>query len=155
MPIIQIQVSAPHSVALIQDLAKGVSVLTVNLLHKKAELISTLITCVDPHDWMVAGQTLASQGLHSFYLGIKITDETNTKSEKAQYIEAIFDFFKSRLGALHSESYVHVEDVRATAYGYGGRTQEWRYHAGGTHLDHLRPVGFKFVRAQAADDSLL
>jgi 4-oxalocrotonate tautomerase len=129
MPIIQIQVSAQASAALTQQIADGVSNLTVQLLHKKAELISTVITCVPPQDWVVGGQTLAAQGLHSFFLGIKITDETNTKAEKAQYIAAVFEFFKSLLGALHSESYVHVEDVRATAYGYGGHTQEWRYHA--------------------------
>jgi 4-oxalocrotonate tautomerase len=139
MPIIQIQISAPHSAVLTQRIASGVSELTVQWLHKKAALISTVITCVHPQDWVVGGQTLAAQGLHSFYLGIKITDETNTKAEKAQFIAAVFDFFKSVLGALHSESYVHVEDVRATAYGYGGRTQEWRYHAGAISLD--TPVG--------------
>ena len=32
------------------------------------------------------------------------------------------------LGNLHEESYIYVQDVRADAYGYGGRTQEWRYH---------------------------
>ncbi len=129
MPIIQIQISAQPSAALTQKIADSVSNLTVQLLHKKAKLISTVITYVDPQDWVVGGQTLAAQGLNSFYLGIKITDETNNKAEKAQYIAAVFDLFKSLLGPLHSESYVHVEDVRATAYGYGGHTQEWRYHA--------------------------
>lgn len=129
MPIIQIQVSSPPSSTLTQEIASGVSDLTVKLLHKKAELISMVITRVDPQDWVIAGQTLAVQGVHSFYLGIKITDETNTKAEKAQYIKAVFDLFSELLGPLHAESYVHVEDVRATAYGYGGRTQEWRYHA--------------------------
>ena len=32
------------------------------------------------------------------------------------------------LGDLHDESYIYVEDVRAAAYGFGGRTQEFRYH---------------------------
>ena len=31
------------------------------------------------------------------------------------------------LGDLHEESYIHVQDVRAAAYGYGGKTQEYRY----------------------------
>ena len=35
--------------------------------------------------------------------------------------------FAALLGDLHEESYIHVQDVRAAAYGYGGRTQEWRY----------------------------
>ena len=33
------------------------------------------------------------------------------------------------LGPLHRESYVHVHDVRADAYGFGGLTQERRYIA--------------------------
>ena len=33
------------------------------------------------------------------------------------------------LGPLHGESYVHVNDVRADAYGFGGLTQERRYIA--------------------------
>jgi 4-oxalocrotonate tautomerase len=31
------------------------------------------------------------------------------------------------LGDLHEESYIYVQDVRATSYGYGGRTQEYRF----------------------------
>ena len=34
----------------------------------------------------------------------------------------------SVVGNLHEESYIHVHDVRAAAYGYGGLTQEARYH---------------------------
>lgn len=38
------------------------------------------------------------------------------------------DALGARLGPMHEESYVHVHDVRAEAYGYGGRTQASRYH---------------------------
>jgi len=33
------------------------------------------------------------------------------------------------LGPLHNESYVHVNEVRGDAYGYGGLTQNKRYIA--------------------------
>jgi 4-oxalocrotonate tautomerase len=33
------------------------------------------------------------------------------------------------LGEVAEHSYVHVSDVRASAYGYGGKTQEFRYQA--------------------------
>lgn len=36
--------------------------------------------------------------------------------------------FATLLGNLHDESYIYVQDVRAAAYGYGGKTQERRYH---------------------------
>ena len=59
------------------------------------------------------------------------TDETNSKDEKAEYIRQAFDGVRGRLlGDLHEESYVYVQDVRAAAYGYGGKTQEFRYQRG-------------------------
>ena len=76
---------------------------------------------------MVGGKLLSEQGKNSFYFDIKITDETNTKDEKAQYIEAAFKGFERILGNLHEESYIYVQDVRAASYGFGGKTQEYRY----------------------------
>jgi 4-oxalocrotonate tautomerase len=34
------------------------------------------------------------------------------------------------LGPLHHETYIHVDEVRGDAYGFGGLTQERRYIAG-------------------------
>jgi 4-oxalocrotonate tautomerase len=76
----------------------------------------------------VGGKLLSELGKNSFYCAIKITDETNTKDEKAQYIQEVFAGFARILGNLHEESYIHVQDVRATSYGFGGKTQEYRYH---------------------------
>jgi 4-oxalocrotonate tautomerase len=89
---------------------------------------SIAIDYVDPDDWIVGGSSLTEQGKSSVYFDIKITDETNTKTEKAQYIEEAFGAFGKLLGNLHDESYIYVQDVRAAAYGYGGQTQERRFH---------------------------
>ena len=48
-------------------------------------------------------------------------------AEKAQYIREAYAMFCRLLGELHEVSHVYVEDMRATAYGYGGLTQEYRY----------------------------
>ena len=96
--------------------------------QEKPEVTSIAIDYVAPDDWIVEGETLAELGKKSVYFDIKITDETNTKAEKAEYIDAAFRGFSQLLGELHEVSYVHIQDVRATAYGYGGRTQEHRYH---------------------------
>ena len=60
----------------------------------------------------------------------KITDETITKAQKAEYIRQAFAAFSELLGDLHHESYIYVQDVSAAAYGYGGKTQEYRYQHG-------------------------
>lgn len=127
MPILNVKVSASRSPELSRQIANLLLDLTSRILGKKRELTSIAIDYVDPDDWIVGGKTLREQGKHSVYFDIKITDETNTKAEKAAYIAEAFAGFAALLGDLHEESYIHVEDVRAAAYGYGGKTQEYRY----------------------------
>lgn len=127
MPIIHVKVSAHRSPELTQRIAGTISELTQRILHKDPLVTAITIDYVDPQDWVVGGRTLAEQGKHSVYFDVKVTDETNTKAEKAQYIEEAFAAFQTLLGELHDESYIHVQDVRAAAYGYGGRTQEHRF----------------------------
>ena len=128
MPILNVKVSAQRSREMTQNIAGLLIDLTSRVLHKDPKLTSIAIEYIDPEDWIVAGKSLAEQGKSSIYFDIKITDETNSKSEKAEYIRQAFEAFARLLGDLHEESYIYVQDVRAAAYGYGGRTQEYRFH---------------------------
>ena len=128
MPILNVKVSGTKSVDMTKRISGILQELTSRILRKDPKVTSIAIEYVDPQDWIVAGQSLAEQGQSSFYFDIKITDETNSKAEKAQYISEAFAAFGQLLGNVHEESYIYVQDVRATAYGYGGRTQEYRYH---------------------------
>jgi 4-oxalocrotonate tautomerase len=128
MPILNVKVSAKKSPELTQSISGILLELTSRILNKKREVTSISIDYVDPDDWIVGGRSLTELGKSSIYFDVKITDETNTKAEKAQYIREAFDAFSTLLGNLHEVSYIYVEDVRATAYGYGGKTQEYRYH---------------------------
>jgi 4-oxalocrotonate tautomerase len=128
MPILNVKVSAKKSAVMSKQISETLLELTSRILHKKPEVTSIAIDYIDPDDWIVAGRSLTEQGKNSIYFDIKITDETNTKAEKAQYISEAFDTFSQLLGNLHEESYIYVQDVRATSYGYGGLTQEYRYH---------------------------
>ena len=128
MPILNVKVSAKQSRELTKSISDILLELTSRILHKKKEVTSIAIDYVDPDDWIVAGHSLTELGKNSIYFDIKITDETNSKAEKAQYIGEAFEAFSRLLGNLHETSYIYVQDVRATAYGYGGLTQEYRYH---------------------------
>lgn len=128
MPILSVKVSARKSADMTRAISETLLELTTRILRKKRELTAIVIDYVAPADWVVAGRSLEEQGLSSFYFDIKIVDETNTKQEKAQYISEAFEAFARLLGPLHEESYIYVQDVRATAYGFGGRTQEYRFH---------------------------
>jgi len=127
MPILNVKVSAQKSEKMTKDISGILLELTTRILGKKPEVTSIAIDYVDPQDWIVGGRSLAEQGKSSIYFDIKITDETNTKAEKEKYIAEAFNAFAGLLGNLHEESYIYVQDVRAAAYGYGGKTQEYRY----------------------------
>lgn len=127
MPILNVKVAAARSDRLTEEISKTLIDLTSGVLGKQREVIAIAISYVDPRDWVVGGSSLAAQGKSSFALDIKVTDETNSKAEKARYVREVFDAFARLLPNLHDVSYVHVDDVRATAYGYAGRTQEFRF----------------------------
>jgi 4-oxalocrotonate tautomerase len=128
MPILNVKVSATKSPHLVREISSLLLELTSRILHKERRVTAIAIDFIDHDCWVVGGALLSEQAKNSFYFDIKITDETNTKAEKAQYVSEAFEGFARILGNLHEESYVYVQDVRATSYGYGGLTQEYRYH---------------------------
>jgi 4-oxalocrotonate tautomerase len=131
MPIIQVKYSTPSQTpALVQQIAAAASRLSAQHLRKNPEVTAVTVEAVAADNWFAGGVSLAEQRKASFFLDIKIVDGTNTKDEKAAFIAAVFATMGELLGGLHHESYVYVHDVSATAYGFGGLTQERRYIAG-------------------------
>jgi 4-oxalocrotonate tautomerase len=128
MPILNVKVSGDKDVQVTKKITALLLDTTTRILKKKPQVTAVTIQYVPRDCWVVGGELLSEQNKNSFYLDIKVTDETNTKDEKAEYIREVYAGFNSILGDLHDESYIYVEDVRAAAYGYGGRTQEFRYH---------------------------
>ncbi|MBC7857434.1 MAG: 4-oxalocrotonate tautomerase family protein [Burkholderiaceae bacterium] len=126
MPILKLTLSGAPDAARSARVAATLAGLTAEILHKDPALTSVAIAHVDPAHWIVGGQTLAAQGKASFFLDILITDETNTASEKAAFLAAVFRELGAEMGNLHETSYVHVHDARAAAWGYGGLTQQYR-----------------------------
>lgn len=131
MPIIQVKYSAPNQKPnLVKEIAAAASRLSAQHLRKNPEVTAVTVEPVAAENWFAGGASLAEQNKASFFLDIKIVDGTNTKDEKAAFIAAVFQTMGELLGDLHHESYVYVHDVSASAYGFGGLTQERRYIAG-------------------------
>ena len=127
MPILNVKVSANRTPELSAAINESLLELTSRVLGKRRDLTAVVIDYVDPLNWFIAGKSLAELKKASFYFDVKVVDETNTKAEKARYVAEAFEAFERLLGELHPESYVYVQDVRASAYGFGGRTQEYRH----------------------------
>jgi len=128
MPILNVKVSGDKSAEKISAISNMLLELTSSVLGKKRDVTAITIQFIDADSWVIAGKPLTEHKKSSFYMDIKVTDETNTKDEKARYIAEVYAGFALILGEVHEESYIYVEDVRAASYGYGGRTQEYRYH---------------------------
>jgi len=131
MPLITITyASSRQTPSLKADIAAAVSDLTAKILHKDPAVTAIIVKSADAADWFAGGKPLAEQKLASFWLDVHVSDGTNTKDEKAAYLAAVFERMGELLGPLHNESYLHVNEVRGDAYGFGGLTQERRYIAG-------------------------
>jgi 4-oxalocrotonate tautomerase len=130
MPYLNVKICAPQSQETTQQVVAFLTEHTAAILGKRNEVISVGIEYISNELWTIGGKTLKDQGLATFYLDIKITDGTNTKNEKANYIQKVFAEFEAVLGRLNPASYIVVQDVRADAWGYAGETQEYRYIKG-------------------------
>ncbi|MBR1125052.1 4-oxalocrotonate tautomerase family protein [Bradyrhizobium lablabi] len=131
MPLITVSYSTGREKpSLKSDIAGAIIELTAKILHKDPKVTAVIVRDVDGSDWFAGGKPLAEQKLASYWIDIHVSEGTNTKDEKADYLAAVFARMGELLGPLHEETYLHVDEVRADAYGFGGLSQERRYIAG-------------------------
>jgi len=127
MPIVNLKVSGRENPILAKEIAKEISRLTENVLNKKPQLTVVTVSFIPDEFWFVDSESLAELKTKSFHLDIKITDSTNLKVDKANYIKDIHGALKSILGSLHPVSYTAIQEMKADAYGYEGLTIEYKY----------------------------
>ena len=129
MPHVSLQISGQPDTELMRRAVATVGELTQRVLRKEAPVIATTVTFTPREQWFIGGKPLSEheKGRNAFQLDISVTDETNTKAEKAEYLKQAFAALSALIGDVNEVSYIHVIDARAAAYGYGGRTQENRH----------------------------
>jgi 4-oxalocrotonate tautomerase len=130
MPIINISLTGRPDAALSARVAGEITEITAKQLRKDPTITAVAVSYIDPQHWFAGGKSLAEHGSNTFWLDIKVVDGTNTKLELEAYLKALFDAFDRLLGGVHEESYAFVHEVPAAAYGYGGKTQEFRFISG-------------------------
>ncbi|MEO5890034.1 MAG: 4-oxalocrotonate tautomerase family protein [Ferruginibacter sp.] len=127
MPIINLKVSGQEDSALAQQLATEISRLTAETLKKKPELTVVTVSFVPDYLWFINAVSLAKLKIRSFDLNIKITDSTNLKIDKTNYIGAVHKSLNILLGSIHPISYTAIQEMKADGYGYEGLTIEYKY----------------------------
>lgn len=131
MPHIVIHLSGTPDPQLTRNVVDRVMALTQSVLGKQPPVMAITVQYIAADTWFIGGDTLADLNRTAFHLDISITDETNTKAEKARYLREIHAAVAALRPDLHEVSYVHLIDARAAAYGYGGLTQEYRHQQAG------------------------
>ena len=127
MPYLNVRISMNESSEVAEKIVDVLMSHTNTILGKKPEVTSIDIEFISPDNWFVGGDRVSKKESVTFYLDIKITEGTNTKSEKAKYVQEVFKDFESIVGPITPASYIVIHDVRADSWGFQGRTQESRF----------------------------
>jgi len=142
MPLITVTyASQQHSPSLKKQIADAVTELTARILHKDPKVTAVIVSEADAANWFAGGASLAEQGLASYWIDVHVSEGTNTKDEKAAYLAAVFARMAELIGPLHHETYLHVDEVKGDAYGFGGLSQERRYVAARLDVPLPRATG--------------
>lgn len=126
MPILTLKISAHANLRDANALALDLTRLSTEILHKRSDVTSVVFQRMAASGWWVGGETSAQVMMQ---LDIRITQGTNTDAEKAAFIAAAFDLLPDHLAQgqqLHATSYISVQELAATDWGYGGVTQQQR-----------------------------
>jgi 4-oxalocrotonate tautomerase len=126
MPMLTVLLAAAPSDDLAAQVAADLLDLTTRHLGKRADLTAIAVQFVEPAHWFIGGEARAGAAQHAAFVETRVSDETNTPADKSRYIAAVFAALGQRLGPLHPVSYVQVQDLRPTTWGWGGRTQAAR-----------------------------
>lgn len=130
MPYLNLKIAATASCETTAKAAALLTPLTASVLGKKQELTAIDVEFTNPQMWYIGGMELDQLQSTSFYLDIKVTEGTNTKNEKAEYVQLVFAGMSEILGHIAPASYIVIHEVHADAWGYQGQTQELRYIQG-------------------------
>ena len=128
MPFIHLRYSTPTEKDLRQPIAAFLTETTARVLRKKPEVTAVVVEQVPPTDWFIGSRSLADLRKATFFVEVRVTRGTNVKEEKAAYLREVFRKLESLLGPVHPESYIHVHEPEGDAYGYGGVSQDARWH---------------------------
>jgi 4-oxalocrotonate tautomerase len=123
MPTLQLKITPPQPTERLGVLARQLSQLSTDILGKRREVTAVVIEELWPGRWFIGGRGPREA---TALLEIRVTQGTNTAQEKEDFIAAAWQELEQQLGPLEEASYVVVQEVQATDWGYGGRTQAAR-----------------------------
>lgn len=126
MPYIHIRVNRSTSKAERSQLQSRTTELMSLIMGKRAEVTVVQVESSESSGWSVAGGPLSPDVPAAAYVNIKITEATNTETEKAEMIRRTVDMLCDTLTCVQEATYVVIDEIPATSWGYNGQTQAAR-----------------------------
>ncbi|MEJ5991186.1 tautomerase family protein [Ramlibacter sp. PS3R-8] len=123
MPTLQLKITPPQAGDRLASLARRLTDLSTRILGKRREVTAVVVEELWPGRWFIDGRQVSGA---TALLEIRVTQGTNSVEEKEAFVQAAFEELSQQLGPLHEASYVVVQEVPASDWGYGGRTQAQR-----------------------------
>ncbi|MFT8324019.1 tautomerase family protein [Oenococcus sicerae] len=127
MPYLRVRIASSNKEITDSTIGKELTNLAVTKLGKAAKAAAVDIYHSAPAQWFIGGESLQSLDQTSFFVEIKITESTNTRDQKAAFVKAVFNQMSAWFQNISKTSYVVVQDVASDSWGFGGKTQEYRY----------------------------
>jgi 4-oxalocrotonate tautomerase len=125
MPVIKIQHSgAPLSSDTCTRLQQQVTELINRVMGKAMPVTAVLVNSLPAHQWSVGGDAITQQ--RTVLMEIYITSSTNSEEEKRLMIREAFSLLEAVLGSLVEASYVVIQELAPSDWGYAGVTQAER-----------------------------
>ncbi|KAG1707600.1 hypothetical protein GQR58_003262 [Nymphon striatum] len=127
MPYIEVKIAKKRITKQeVRILSSGITEVMSGILNKKRSLVAVSIETIDPDKWFVAEKEVLEHELTTAFVSARITEGTNTVKEKEDAIEAINQLLNQVLGTMTEASYIVLEALPSTDWGYSGKTQEYR-----------------------------
>jgi 4-oxalocrotonate tautomerase len=126
MPYINIRLGKKLDNAQRKQLYKIATSLMNTVMKKKPEVTVVQIQESDPQQWSVNANQLTALESTGAYVEIKVTDQSNTRKEKAEMISATSKMLQDVAGLMQEACYVVIDDISADSWGYNGKTQAAR-----------------------------
>lgn len=126
MPIINIQLTASITENEATEIAQRSTRIMGEILEKDTSLTAVAITKIEKQHWFINNTSLSNNKTESALVNVKISQNSNSTAQKSAAISAFYSLLDEIAGPLDNTSYVALEELPITDWGYGGKTQAAR-----------------------------
>ena len=126
MPYINIRLGRNLDEQQRKQLYEKTTSLMNTVMRKRPEVAVVHIHETESQQWSVNSTSIAPIDPVAAYVEIKVTDGTNTPTEKAEMISHTVEMLRDVVGILQEACYVVIDDIPADSWGYNGKTQAAR-----------------------------